>query len=100
VPPYILDPVADLEHERASANLPPWYFTAVILVLFGRCTDLRSHPRRPDFSRAMSFPVHGDLRLTRSTVTEENIMTATYTADVFSTVDGFAAPQPGTWGGY
>jgi dihydrofolate reductase len=27
-------------------------------------------------------------------------MTATYTADVFSTVDGFGAPQPGTWGGY
>jgi dihydrofolate reductase len=27
-------------------------------------------------------------------------MTATYTADVFSTVDGFAAPRPGTWGGY
>jgi dihydrofolate reductase len=31
---------------------------------------------------------------------EENDMTATYTFDVFSTVDGFAAPQPGTWGGY
>ncbi len=27
-------------------------------------------------------------------------MTATYTADMFSTVDGFGAPQPGTWGGY
>ena len=27
-------------------------------------------------------------------------MTATYTADVFSTVDGFGAPKPGTWGGY
>ena len=27
-------------------------------------------------------------------------MTAIYTADIFSTVDGFAAPQPGTWGGY
>ena len=27
-------------------------------------------------------------------------MTATYTFDVFSTVDGFGAPQPGTWGGY
>jgi dihydrofolate reductase len=36
----------------------------------------------------------------RSTVTEEIIMTATYTADVFSTVDGFGAPTPGTWGGY
>jgi dihydrofolate reductase len=27
-------------------------------------------------------------------------MTAPYTADVFSTVDGFGAPRPGTWGGY
>ncbi|MYR05512.1 deaminase [Gordonia sp. SID5947] len=27
-------------------------------------------------------------------------MTATYTADIFSTVDGFGAPRPGTWGGY
>src|ERR1051326_483297 len=33
-------------------------------------------------------------------ITEENIMTATFTADLFSTVDGFGAPQPGTWGGY
>jgi dihydrofolate reductase len=32
--------------------------------------------------------------------TEENDMTATYTADIFSTVDGFGAPRPGTWGGY
>src|SRR3954447_25861441 len=27
-------------------------------------------------------------------------MTATYTADLFCTVDGFGAPRPGTWGGY
>jgi dihydrofolate reductase len=27
-------------------------------------------------------------------------MAATFTADLFSTVDGFGAPQPGTWGGY
>ncbi|GAA4856585.1 dihydrofolate reductase family protein [Saccharopolyspora cebuensis] len=27
-------------------------------------------------------------------------MTATFTADLFSTVDGFGAPKPGTWGGY
>jgi dihydrofolate reductase len=33
-------------------------------------------------------------------ITEENIMTASFTADLFSTVDGFGAPQPGTWGGY
>jgi dihydrofolate reductase len=27
-------------------------------------------------------------------------MTATYTADIFTTLDGFGAPKPGTWGGY
>jgi dihydrofolate reductase len=27
-------------------------------------------------------------------------MTASYTADLFSTLDGYGAPQPGTWGGY
>ena len=27
-------------------------------------------------------------------------MTATYSADIFTTVDGFGAPKPGTWGGY
>jgi dihydrofolate reductase len=27
-------------------------------------------------------------------------MTAIFTADIFSTVDGFGAPRPGTWGGY
>ena len=26
-------------------------------------------------------------------------MTALYTADLFSTLDGYAAPQPGSWGG-
>jgi hypothetical protein len=38
--------------------------------------------------------------LVRTTPLKENDMTATYTADVFSTVDGFGAPKPGTWGGY
>ena len=27
-------------------------------------------------------------------------MTATYTFDVFSTLDGFGSPSPGNWGGY
>ena len=27
-------------------------------------------------------------------------MTATYTFDVFSTLDGFGSPTPGSWGGY
>ena len=36
---------------------------------------------------------------TRSTVLEESIMTATYTFDVFSSLDGFGA-HSGNWGGY
>ncbi|MBE7160847.1 MAG: dihydrofolate reductase family protein, partial [Williamsia herbipolensis] len=27
-------------------------------------------------------------------------MSAEYTVDLFTTLDGFAAPKPGTWGGY
>ena len=37
---------------------------------------------------------------TRSTVLEESIMTATYTFDVFSTLDGFGSFSGGNWGGY
>jgi len=36
---------------------------------------------------------------TRSTALEENIMTATYTFDVFSSLDGFGSHN-GNWGGY
>jgi dihydrofolate reductase len=36
---------------------------------------------------------------TRSTVLEESIMTATYTFDVFSSLDGFGS-HSGDWGGY
>jgi len=35
----------------------------------------------------------------RSTVLEESIMTATYTWDVFTSLDGFGA-HTGDWGGY
>src|SRR5262249_17270431 len=38
---------------------------------------------------------------TRSTVLEESIMTATYTFDVFATLDGYGSYGPdGNWGGY
>jgi dihydrofolate reductase len=48
----------------------------------------------------MSVAVVSSLSLhTRSTVLEENIMTATYTFDVFSSLDGFGAAS-GNWGGY
>jgi dihydrofolate reductase len=37
---------------------------------------------------------------TRSTALEESIMTATYTFDVFSSLDGFGGVSGGDWGGY
>src|SRR5438445_8564384 len=48
----------------------------------------------------MSFAVVSSLNPhTRSTVLEESIMTATYTFDVFSSLDGFGS-NSGNWGGY
>src|SRR3712207_5860136 len=48
----------------------------------------------------MSFAeVSGLYRRTRSTVFEENIVTATYTFDVFSSLDGYGAAT-GNWTGY
>ena len=47
----------------------------------------------------MSFAVVLVCTHTRSTVLEESIMTATYTFDVFSSLDGFGA-HSGNWGGY
>jgi dihydrofolate reductase len=48
----------------------------------------------------MSFAVvSGPYPHTRSTVLEESIMTATYTFDVFSSLDGFGS-HSGDWGGY
>jgi dihydrofolate reductase len=48
----------------------------------------------------MSFAVVASLyRHTRSTVFEETMMTATYTFDVFSSLDGFGAAG-GNWTGY
>jgi dihydrofolate reductase len=38
--------------------------------------------------------------MARSTALEESIMTATYTFDVFSSLDGFGTARGGTWGGY
>ena len=37
---------------------------------------------------------------TRSTALEESIMTATYTFDIFSSLDGFGSHSGGDWGGY
>ena len=49
---------------------------------------------------AVSFAVVSSLyRHTRSTSLEENIVTAVYTFDVFSSLDGYGA-HSGDWGGY
>jgi dihydrofolate reductase len=51
----------------------------------------------------VTTPVSGWDRLclhTGSHAFEENTMTATYTFDVFTTLDGFGAPGGGDWGGY
>jgi dihydrofolate reductase len=49
----------------------------------------------------MSFAVVCGLNPhTRSTGLEESIMTATYTFDVFSSLDGFGSAKGGDWGGY
>jgi dihydrofolate reductase len=59
-------------------------------------------PGRPDSRSptAMSLAVVSGLDPhTRSTVLEESIMTATYTFDVFSSLDGYGAHN-GNWGGY
>jgi dihydrofolate reductase len=51
---------------------------------------------------AMSFAVvSGPSPHTRSTELEESAMTATYTFDVFSSLDGYGSyDAPGNWGGY
>ncbi|SEE87946.1 Dihydrofolate reductase [Rhodococcus jostii] len=49
----------------------------------------------------MSFAVLSRLYLqTRSTAPQESIMTATYTFDVFSSLDGYGGVSGGDWGGY
>jgi dihydrofolate reductase len=47
----------------------------------------------------MSSAVVSSLYLHRSTAFEESIMTATYTFDIFSTLDGYGSHH-GDWGGY
>ena len=46
----------------------------------------------------MSFAVVSSLN--HHARTEESIMTATYTFDVFSSLDGFGSVSGGDWGGY
>src|SRR5256885_11595168 len=52
------------------------------------------------FCSTMSFAVVSSLNpRTRSTVLKESIITATYTFDVFCSLDGFGS-HSGNWGGY
>jgi dihydrofolate reductase len=49
----------------------------------------------------MSFEAGGrQYSWSRSTAREESIMTATYTFDVFSSLDGYGGVSDGDWGGY
>jgi hypothetical protein len=60
-------------------------------------------PRRPDSRSptAMSLAVVSGLDPhTRSTVLEESIMTATYTFDVFSSLDGYGPRSRPNWTGF
>jgi dihydrofolate reductase len=67
----------------------------------GRGQFLGPHPgQRTQESAAISFAVVSSLYLhARSTALEEIIMTATYTFDVFSSLDGYGAAG-GNWTGY
>src|SRR6476661_5018148 len=62
----------------------------------------RVHPDpfwRAGPARMMSFAVGPSLYLHRSTALEENDVTATYTFDVFSSLDGYGAASS-NWTGY
>jgi dihydrofolate reductase len=48
----------------------------------------------------MSFALVPSLSLHHDQPLEESTMTATYTFDVFSTLDGFGSQSGGNWGGY
>jgi dihydrofolate reductase len=62
----------------------------------GRSPDGRTPGSSGDeFRRGVRSEPH-----VRSTVFEESIMTATYTFDVFTSLDGFGSVSGGDWGGY
>jgi hypothetical protein len=75
-----------------------------------RTTGFVPHPRQDvqpavgpglQESAAMSFTVVSRLYPhSRSTALEESLMTATYTFDVFSSLDGYGGVSGGDWGGY
>jgi dihydrofolate reductase len=88
---------------RATLFFPPAALltTLIFATVLAVVKSWGPHPRRPDsrsqgdeFRRGSQSVPH-----TRSTALEERIMTATYTFDVFSSLDGFGS-HSGNWGGY
>jgi dihydrofolate reductase len=89
---------------RATLFFPPAVLltTLTFATVLAVAKPLGPHPGRPDSRSptAMSFAVVPSLYPhARSTALEESIMTATYTFDVLSSLDGFGA-HSGNWGGY
>jgi dihydrofolate reductase len=90
---------------RATLFFPPAVL-ATTLTLFATVLAVvkywGTHPGRPNSRSptAMSFAVVFSLYpRTQLTEVKENIMTATYTFDVFTSLDGFGS-HSGNWGGY
>jgi dihydrofolate reductase len=83
-------------------------FATVLAVVkpWGRIRGVGRASTSPGFSAVVSDGVepvrsHGERPATaRSTALEESIMTATYTFDVFTSLDGFGSYSGGNWGGY
>src|SRR5918995_5900640 len=65
---------------------------------------LGPHPVRPALQESNGDELRRGFQSlyphTRSTALKESIMTATYTFDVFSSLDGFGGISGGNWGGY
>jgi dihydrofolate reductase len=87
---------------RATLFFPPavllttLIFATVLAVVKSWAASGAAGSRSPT---AMSFAVVSSLYRHRSTALEENEMTATYTFDVFSSLDGYGAAS-GNWTGY
>jgi dihydrofolate reductase len=70
-------------------------FATVLAVVNPRLGAGRQESNSDEFSPRFRVCIH-----TQPTVRKERIMTATYTFDVFSTLDGYGSYSGGDWGGY
>jgi dihydrofolate reductase len=86
---------------RATLFFPPAVSptTLVFATFLAVAKPLGPHPGRPDSRSPRAMRLSVCIPNTRSTALEESIMTATYTFDVFSSLDGFGAAS-GNWTGY